>query len=303
MPIVSFAQCSRRSLDASRSRSKEALTIGKSFNNRTPGPKQRSMSTLEDQVAGLTAQLAMLQAQQAATPKAPKIAAPTPFSGSHDDLDRFKAECWVYLAMRHAEFPDDRSKILFVLSYMKGGMAGPWAAQKINALLDLANPEHASYASLTFDAFVADEMDAVFADPNREASARRLLATARQGNDSVKELIRKFEIHGPTSQLGDVGLIDRFDQALHPRLRESIYHLRPMPATWQDWKREASLLDNQWRRLANSRSPLATTSFAPSYTRPNFSCSPATSYKHKPRLPPQPEPMELDRANRGRKDP
>src|ERR1700677_4254663 len=212
--------------------------------------------SVEDQVARLTAQLSLLQAQQTATPKPPKIAAPTPFSGLQDDLDCFKAECWVYLAMRHTEFPDNRSKILFVLSYMKGGTAGPWAAQKINALLDLSHPEHASYASLTFDNFVANEMNAVFADPNREASARRTLATARQGDSSVEDLIRKFEIHGPTSQLGDVGLIDRFDQALHPRLRESIYRLRPMPSTWQDWKREASLLDNQWRRFLSSRSPL-----------------------------------------------
>ena len=86
--------------------------------------------SLEDQVAGLTAQLAMLQAQQAGMPKPPKIAVPTPFSGSQDNLDRFKAECWVYLAMRHAEFPDNRSKILFVLSYMKGGTAGPWVPKK-----------------------------------------------------------------------------------------------------------------------------------------------------------------------------
>ena len=181
--------------------------------------------SIEDQVARLTAQLSMLQAQQAATPKPPKVAAPTPFSGLQDNLDRFRAECWVYLAMRHAEFPDNRSKILFVLSYMKGGSAGPWATQKINALLDLNHPEHTSYASLTFDDFVMNEMDAIFSDPNREVSARQILATARQGENSVEDLIRKFEIHGPTSQLNNVGLIDCFDQALHPRLRESIYCL------------------------------------------------------------------------------
>ena len=174
------------------------------------------MSTLEDQVAGLTAQLVMLGVQQATVSKPPKIAAPTPFSGLQGDLDCFKVECWVYLAMRHAEFPDNHSKILFVLSYMKGGTTGPWAAQKINALLGLTNPKHASYSNLSFDEFVTNEMDTVFADPNCKASARRILATACQGDDSVEELICKFKIHGPTSQLSNVGLINHFDQALHP---------------------------------------------------------------------------------------
>ena len=128
--------------------------------------------SVEDQIARLTVQLSTLQVQQAAMPKPPKVAVPTPFSSLQDDLDHFKAECWVYLAMRHAEFPDNCSKILFILSYMKGGPAGPWAAQKVNALLDLSHPEHVSYASLTFDNFVANEMNAVFADPNHETSAR-----------------------------------------------------------------------------------------------------------------------------------
>ena len=37
--------------------------------------------------------------------------------------------------MRSTEFQDEKSQILFVLSYMKGGTAGPWATQKINTIL------------------------------------------------------------------------------------------------------------------------------------------------------------------------
>src|SRR5260370_13075418 len=91
------------------------------------------------------------------------------------------------------------------------------------------------------------ELNEMFADPNCQATARRKLATLRQGDSSVEELIREFEIHGPISRLGDVGLIDCFEQAIHPWLQESIYHLEPMPTTWLEWKRKASLLDNQSR--------------------------------------------------------
>ena len=108
------------------------------------------MST-EEHIAQLTAQVAALQAQLARrsrsppppqpnaapppAPKPPKVATPSPFSGAQDDLDRFKAECSLYLSIRRSEFPDERSNVLFVLSYMKGGTAGPWATQRINSIL------------------------------------------------------------------------------------------------------------------------------------------------------------------------
>src|SRR5258708_26986244 len=80
-------------------------------------------------------------------------------------------------------------------------------------------------------------------------TARKKLTTLHPGDSSVEELIREFEIHGSTSGLGDVGLIDCFEQAIHPWLCESIYCLKPMPTTWAEWKCKASLLDNQWRHF------------------------------------------------------
>src|SRR5258705_508350 len=213
------------------------------------------MST-EEHITQLTAQITTLQAQlthrsrsppppQPSAPppplKPPKVSAPSPFSGVQDDLDHFKAECSLYLSMRHSEFPDERSNTLFVLSYMKGGSAGPWATQKINSILFDAQ-------EVMWAGFV-EELDEMFADPNHQATARRKLTTLHQGDSSVEELIPEFEIHGPISGLGDMGLVDCFEQAIHPRLRESIYRLEPMPSTWAEWKCKTSLLDNQWRRV------------------------------------------------------
>ena len=110
------------------------LTVEESFNLKDPD-QHLSMST-EEHIAQLTAQVAALQAQLAhcsqsppppqpsiapiPTPKPPKVATPSPFSGAQDDLDCFKAECSLYLSMRHSKFPDERSNILFVLSYKIG---------------------------------------------------------------------------------------------------------------------------------------------------------------------------------------
>ena len=104
--------------------------------------------------------------------------------------------------MRESKFPDECSNVLFILSYMKGGSAGPWATQKINSILYPANMEEVTWAGFIL------ELDEMFVDPNHQATAQRKLTTLRQGNSSVEELIQEFEIHGPISRLGDVGLID-----------------------------------------------------------------------------------------------
>src|SRR5260370_2710780 len=235
----------------------------------------------ETHLAQLTAQIMALQAQLACRgwspppapaqpsaappppPKPPKVSAPAPFSGAQDDLDRFKAECSLYLSMRCSEFPDERSNALFILSYMKGGSAGPWATQKINSILFDAQ-------EVTWAGFV-EELNEMFADPNCQATARRKLTTLCQGDSSVEELIREFEIHGPISGLGDVGLVDRFEQAIHPCLRESIYCLEPMPSTWAEWKCKTSLLDNQSRQFPDTQPPATSaksSSFHPSSGTP-----------------------------------
>src|SRR5260221_11630729 len=170
--------------------------------------------TTEERINQLTAQVVALQAQLACcsqspplpqpstapipTPKPPKVATPTLFSGTQDDLDCFKAECSLYLSMRSAEFMDKWSSILFVLSYMKGGSAGPWVTQKINRILDTANPAETMWAEFTI------ELNEMFADLNCQVTARRKLATLHQGDSSKEELIREFKIHESISGLGNI---------------------------------------------------------------------------------------------------
>ena len=78
------------------------------------------------------------------------------------------------------------------------------------------------------------ELDEMFADLNCQATARRKLTTLCQGDSSVEELIQEFKIHGSTSRLSNIGLVNHFEQAIHLQLHESIYHLEPMPTTWAE---------------------------------------------------------------------
>src|SRR5260370_23298081 len=152
--------------------------------------------SMEEHINQLTAHVVALQAQltrcsrsppppqpsatQPPPPKPPKVSAPSPFSGAQDNLDCFKAKCSLYLSMRHSEFLDECSNILVILSYMKGGTAGPWATQKINSILYPADAEEVTWAG-----FVS-ELDEMFVDPNCQATAPRKLATLYQGNGVVE---------------------------------------------------------------------------------------------------------------------
>src|SRR5258708_27672603 len=202
--------------------------------------------------------------------------------------------------MRWSEFPDEHSNALFILSYMKGGSTGPWATQKINSILFDAQ-------EVMWAGFV-EELNKMFADLNCQATARRKLATLHQGDSSVEELIQEFKIHGPISRLGHMGLVDHFEQVIHPHLHESIYHLEPMPSTWAEWKHKTSLLDNQWRWFQDTQ-PKATSakssSFHPSSVTP-FAATTSSASSSKPSTPPMPsgpQPMDLDCTNPVKRDP
>ncbi len=203
--------------------------------------------------------------------------------------------------MRSTEFMDEWSSILFVLLYMKGGSAGPWATQKINMILDAANSASTTWVGFTI------ELDKMFADPNHQATARRKLATLHQGDSSVEELIQEFKIHGSTSGLGDVGLINHFEQAIHLWLCESIYHLKPMLTTWAEWKYKTSLLNNQWRCFWDMQ-PKATAnqtfSFhsSPAVTLTAAAASPSTRAPA-PTASSVPQPMDLDHTHLMKRDP
>ena len=92
--------------------------------------------------------------------------------------------------MRSTKFPDEQSSVLFILSYMKGGSAGPWVTQKINRILNVADHAEPMWVEFTI------ELNEMFVNPNHQVTTRRKLATLCQGDSSVEELIQEFKIHG-----------------------------------------------------------------------------------------------------------
>uniref|UniRef100_A0A8C6XGU2 DUF4939 domain-containing protein n=1 Tax=Naja naja TaxID=35670 RepID=A0A8C6XGU2_NAJNA len=90
---------------------------------------QAGNNNLQQQVVQLTAQLALLNASQAPPPpphrKCP-VAVPDKFSGQPEMFPAFMGQCQLFMAMRPEDFPDDRARVGFVISFLSGS-AARWA--------------------------------------------------------------------------------------------------------------------------------------------------------------------------------
>ncbi|THG99084.1 hypothetical protein EW145_g7328 [Phellinidium pouzarii] len=76
---------------------------------------------------------ALAPAPPPAPPPSSKItmAKPQEYTGGADYLD-FKQEVYLYIAANSQSFAVDADKILFVLSYLKGGHAATWAENYVD---------------------------------------------------------------------------------------------------------------------------------------------------------------------------
>src|SRR5258708_33517858 len=108
------------------------------------------------------------------------------------------------------------------------------------------------------------------------------------------------------ARLGNIGLIDCFEQAIHPWLHESICCLKPMPTTWAEWKHKASLLNNQW--CFQDTQPKATANWtflfhsSPAVALTTTAVLPS-SQPSTPAASSVPQPMDLDCTHPMKRDP
>jgi hypothetical protein len=245
---------------------------------------------------------AMLAAPPArAETRQPKMALPDAFDGSRSDLKRFGTQCLLYMAVRSNDFPDDLSRIAFVLSLMKGGTAGPWATRAIKTLS----------RALTWEQFDRDLQDA-FGEANPGAAARAKLESLRMSTNTADEFIQQFETLSDESELDEVALIHLFERGLHRSVTEKIYGVEVMPKTLKGWKEYASRFDNQYRRFRaltkdtpNPRYPPRTTANPTPSSTPVRSNVTTVTPAAPPMRPPAtsgPGPMDIDRARARRRE-
>jgi len=107
----------------------------------------------------------------------PKFALPQPFDRMMKDTKSFVSSLILYIYGRKAEFPNNKSKIMFVLSYMQGGKAQYWKNEAINLIAVDQEP----FKDFTY--FIS-QMEVQFGDLSPKATAIGKLKTLHQGSSS-----------------------------------------------------------------------------------------------------------------------
>ncbi|KAI3608229.1 hypothetical protein WG66_006616 [Moniliophthora roreri] len=81
-----------------------------------------------------------------------KAALPRAFTGTRKDAKKFLREVLIYVVLNPKAFPDDRSKKLFLLSYMTDGLGEFWKNEKTDLLLAYdANAEKVTWSEFLDD--------------------------------------------------------------------------------------------------------------------------------------------------------
>jgi hypothetical protein len=191
---------------------------------------------------------------------------------------------------------NDQDKIIFTLSYMKGGTAGPWA----DNFMELIEKDEAGAYSTWQD--FEEYFLQTFGDPDPSGTARSKLSQLKQGSCSAEEYVCKFnELKGKT-KYNDPALKDLFEQGLNTKLVDKIYDLPEMPTTLKEWQDWSIKFDRQWRKRDSQKKLTQSTSTNPRSRSVNFTPpSPPVQTKTSIQQEFQGVPMDIDSGNRSRK--
>jgi hypothetical protein len=229
------------------------------------------------------------------TSRPPKAADPEVFSGDRKKADPFLRAVALNIAIQPNAFPDDRTRILYALSWMKGGSAGEWAANHTRSMLEANQQPFTSWDDFRV------RFEAAFGDSDCQAQARQSLHNLRMTKGmTAEEYTAAFEALAGRTAFNDEALMDAYERGLQRGIVEKI-HLDILPTTLQDWKDKAICLDKLWRRFQEQHSPVVPRDTRPNPLRPTFAQPPPAVRPSNPVLPnPTPtfEPMELDSSRR-----
>lgn len=197
--------------------------------------------------------------------RAPKPAEPEAFGGDRDKSESFLRAISLNIELQPNLFHDERSKILYALSWMQKGSAGTWATNHTTAMLHPTTPD----PFITFEQFKKRFEDA-FGDSDRKAKSRQKLQELRMTSTmTAEEYTAAFEVLAGRTGFDDEALTHFYERGLHSRLVEKI-HLSDLPTSLEEWKKSATRLDNLYRRFNEQHSHSARTNtrpHAPSYSR------------------------------------
>ncbi|ROL52271.1 Retrotransposon-derived protein PEG10 [Anabarilius grahami] len=136
------------------------------------------------------------------------MAKPVPYSRSEEDCSGFLLQCALVLEMQPHLYPNDTSKVAFIISQLQG-KALQWA----DSIWSQNSPVTQSYSSFL------THFQEVFGKPASDSSIGEKLYNLKQGSMSVNEYALQFRMLAASSGWNEQALITTYRQGLDPRVQ------------------------------------------------------------------------------------
>ena len=198
-----------------------------------------------------------------------KVPTPQPFYGKRHQVKPFLSGLNIYITLRGHEFPDEKTKLLFAASLLRGP-AFDWFRPYEQSLS--TGLTHSGSLSINKIEDFYEQINTTFGDPDESLTAATRIYKLSQ-TTSVASYVSEFQRLSSQLSWNEEALKDFFFQGLKPAIKDNIIR-GTMPTTLKDMIRLASNLDS---RIQHTRH------YQPSnFTAPRSFQRPAS------------EPMDLD---------
>ena len=211
-----------------------------------------------------------------------KIGQPKDFNGDLGEAMQWTTSVEAYLHLNKEIYNTDEKRILFTLSFMKGGTAAAWAHKRNQAALLMVNGLYSGWGNWT--QFIND-FNRAFNYSDHAIWARQQLQHLKQSGN-IDEFISEFRtLQGICGEQGNAALIGYFQAGIKTSLMRQIFAMEHVPTTIEGWMEKAALFDHN-NRMANAVSK------GNHHYTPHYQNKP--SYAAKPR---DPNAMDVDRIS------
>src|SRR5882724_1737919 len=159
-----------------------------------------------------------------------KAADPETFDGSQEKTEKFIRSIHITVTMRIDTFADERMKILYTLSFMRGGMAQVWIANETSTTL-------ANMSTFNTLEGLLMSIEKTFRDPDRERMAHtQLHALKMMPGMTAEEYMANFEMLTGRTGFNEAALEDAYVRGLPQSILLKVYSWTSLPSGMDNWK-------------------------------------------------------------------
>lgn len=176
-----------------------------------------------------------------------KIRQPSDFDGNRDDAQNFLLTCRTYLRLNKDLYTTDEEKIIFIISFMVGGSAGPFkdALETEAYSIDPTTSEEKGFGTLKD--FIKKFKEAFEPLNPVETAINKMKALQQTGTaDDYISAFRPLAIRSGITTLSV--LVDYFLSGLSAGLVRDIMRAHTLPSDIDGYYKLAAQLDLQWRK-------------------------------------------------------